>query len=380
MTTTRQEQRTLTGFTVGTTATRRVEELATMLHRRGAEVRHGPAIRILPLADDGELFEMSESLLRNPPDVVVITTGIGFRGWLEAAEGWGFGAELAGVLGSTRILARGPKATGAVRAAGLSECWAPESESTSGILARLRGENLSGCRVAVQLHGQRMPEFTAELRAAGAEVIEVPAYRWSRPHDEAPLDRLVDEVLTRRIDALVFTSAPAVTNTLDLARRTGRRRELLASLRQHVLVTCVGPVCAAPLEGLEIPVIFPQRPRLGSLVRSLDESLPARVRRLDIGGNHVELRGQGVLLNGELRPVPPSPMALLRKLSEHPGKVLSRRELVDALPNGGEEHAVEMAIGRLRTALGNERFVQTVIKRGYRLALDDTEMRALAQR
>ncbi|WP_017974542.1 uroporphyrinogen-III synthase [Actinopolyspora halophila] len=378
--TAREEQRTLTGFTVGATATRRVEELATMLRRRGAEVRHGPAVRILPLADDGELFEMSKSLLRNPPDVVVITTGIGFRGWMEAAEGWGFGAELATALGSARILSRGPKATGAVRAAGLCESWTPDSESSSGILSRLRGDDLSGRRVAVQLHGQRMPEFTAELRAAGAEVIELPVYRWSEPHDETPLDRLLDEVLTRRVDALVFTSAPAVTNTLDLALRTGRRRALLDTLRHHVLVACVGPVCAAPLEGLEVPVTFPQRPRLGSLVRSLDETLPERVRRLNIGGNHVELRGQGVLLDGELRPVPPSPMALLRKLSEHPGKVLSRRELVDALPNGGEEHAVEMAIGRLRTALGNERFVQTVIKRGYRLALDETEMRALAER
>jgi uroporphyrinogen-III synthase len=50
--------------------------------------------------------------------------------------------------------------------------------------------------------------------------------------------------------------------------------------------------------------------------------------------------------------------------------VLSRAELLRALPRGSDEHAVEMAVARLRTALGGADFVQTVVKRGYRLRLD----------
>ena len=49
----------LVGFTVGVTAARRAEELATMLERRGAVVLHGPAIRIVPLADDADLLAAS---------------------------------------------------------------------------------------------------------------------------------------------------------------------------------------------------------------------------------------------------------------------------------------------------------------------------------
>jgi uroporphyrinogen-III synthase len=45
--------------------------------------------------------------------------------------------------------------------------------------------------------------------------------------------------------------------------------------------------------------------------------------------------------------------------------------LATALPGGSaDEHAVEMAIGRLRTALGNPRMIQTLVKRGYRIAYD----------
>ncbi|WP_278257643.1 winged helix-turn-helix domain-containing protein [Nocardioides convexus] len=50
--------------------------------------------------------------------------------------------------------------------------------------------------------------------------------------------------------------------------------------------------------------------------------------------------------------------------------MVSRRDLLTALPSGtaGSEHAVEMAVARLRAALGT-RCVQTVVKRGYRLAV-----------
>ena len=68
----------------------------------------------------------------------------------------------------------------------------------------------------------------------------------------------------------------------------------------------------------------------------------------------------------------PAPFAVLQALLVNPGHVVSRRDLLAALPSGtaGSEHAVEMAVARLRSSLGT-RSVQTVVKRGYRLACDD---------
>ena len=100
--------------------------------------------------------------------------------------------------------------------------------------------------------------------------------------------------------------------------------------------------------------------------------MPAhRDRLLSVGGASIEVRGHAVVVDGEVRPVAPVPMAVLRALSAQPGRVMSRAALLPALPGGGaDEHAVEMAVARLRTALGDARFVQTVVKRGYRLAFD----------
>lgn len=361
----------LSGFTVGVTAARRAEELGTMLARRGAAVQHGPALRIVPLADDTELQSATRDLIANPPDVTVATTGIGFRGWVEAADGWGLGEDLLRALGAGRLIARGPKARGAIRASGLMDAWSPPSESSAEVLEYLLTGGVDGLRIAVQLHGEPLPDVVEALTVAGAQVVEVPVYRWEPPADIGPMDRLTDAVLAGCIDVLAFTSAPAAASLLARAGQREVREQLVAALRGPVLALCVGPVTAAPLEAEDVSTAQPQRSRLGAMVRQLEAEMPARARRLPVAGHRLELRGHAVLVDGVLRPVPPAGMALLRSLARRPGRVVTRGELLGALPGtSNDEHAVEMAMARLRAALGQPKLVQTVVKRGYRLALD----------
>ena len=128
---------------------------------------------------------------------------------------------------------------------------------------------------------------------------------------------------------------------------------------------------AAPLEALDVPTVQPHRSRLGAMVRRLEGEMPARARSLPVAGHWLELRGHAVLVDGVLRVLPSNGMTLLQTLARRPGRVVSRSELLAALPGrGNDEHAVETAIARLRAALGNPKLVQTVVKRGYRLALD----------
>lgn len=361
----------LAGFTVGVTAARRADELGALLQRRGATVLHAPALRIVPLADDSELLSATKQLIDHAPDIVIATTAIGFRGWVEAADGWGFGEALLRCLRGVEVLARGPKVKGAIRAAGLTEHWSPSSESMAEVLDRLLDEGVEGKRIALQLHGEPLPGFVESLRAGGAEVVGVPVYRWLPPEDLAPVDRLLDATVGRSVDALTFTSAPAAASFLARAEERGMYDELFEALQHDVLSACVGPVTALPLQARGIDTVQPERFRLGPLVQILCQELPARARTLPIAGHRVEIRGHAVLVDDELRPVPPAGMSLLRTLARRPGWVVSRAELLRALPGTGrDEHAVETAMARLRTALGAPKLVQTVVKRGYRLALD----------
>lgn len=370
------ESEPLAGFTIGVTAARRSEELITLLERRGAAVVHAPAIRIIPLADDFELQRVTTLLIDSAPDVVVVTTGIGFRGWIEAAHGWGLADELIAALASTRILARGPKARGAVRQAGLCEEWSPESEASPEMLDRLLAHGAEGLRIAVQLHGaasewEPNAEICDALTQAGAHVIAVPVYRWEPPEDRRPMDQLIASILDGQLDAVSFTSAPAVASMLQRAKELGCVGELVTALRDSVTPACVGPVTAAPLRRLGVPAIHPDRYRLGALARLIGDEIPRRACHFTASGHRITVRSATVAVDGNVRALPPTAMALLRRLMVNPGWVVSREELLTHLPGGGgDTHAVETAMARLRSALGAPGAIQTVVKRGYRLAID----------
>jgi len=358
----------LSGYTVAVTAVRRADELAAMLSRRGAHVLRAPALRLVPLADDGGLFAATRVLVERPPTYVVATTGMGFRGWLEAAEAWGIGPALLSRLRTATLVTRGPKATGAVRAAGLTESYSPASESSTELLAHLRRRGVAGRRVAVQLHGRTGGEFVDGLRAAGADVVELPVYQWLPPTDLAPLDALLSAVVAGGVDAVTFTSAAAVSSVLARARARRLLAPLVDRCRTGTVVGCVGPVTAAELTGLGVATVQPDRYRLGALVRQLTAALAARTEVIEVAGGPLSVRGHGVVVDGDLRAVPPAGMALLRAMCRQPGAVVPRDRLLAALPGRCDDHALDVAVGRLRAALGAPGLIETVVKRGYRLA------------
>ncbi|KIQ62775.1 bifunctional uroporphyrinogen-III synthetase/response regulator domain protein [Kitasatospora griseola] len=362
----------LTGFTVGVTAARRREELVALLTRRGAQVVEAPVLRIVPLADDIALREATERCLAGPLDYVVATTDVGWRGWMSAAEGWGRGTALAAACRGAVVLSRGPKATGAVRASGLGEGFSPSTEATGELLTWLLARPLDGRRIAIQEHGVRLDTFAVALRERGAEVISVPVYQWAPPDDMAPVRRLVEQTVRRQVHALTFTSAPAVAAFLATAEAEGLREPVLDALRGDVLPVCVGTLCARPFADLGLPTVYPERGRLGSLVRLLAETLPTLGRRvIPLPEAVLTIQGNAALVDGESHLLSPRGAAVLRALAERPGRVLSRAELLRAAwaDASADEHAVEAAVGRLRAALGQHAgLIRTVPKRGYRLA------------
>jgi uroporphyrinogen-III synthase len=268
----------LAGFTVGVTADRRGQELVDLLRRKGATVIHGPAMRTVPTVDDDALRAATDEVIKHPPRQVVITTGVGFRGWLAAADVWGNASSLREVLASARILVRGPKAKGAVRAAGLTEAWSAPSETVSELQEHLLAQPVADQRIVLQQHGKPLPGLASALRAGGADVVELAVYRWAPPEDLRPLDQLLDAIIAGEVHALAFTSAPAADGMFERAAGTGRGPALNHALRASVLLACVGEVTAEPLVRQGFSVVYPARARTAALVRLLAEELPRHRR------------------------------------------------------------------------------------------------------
>jgi uroporphyrinogen-III synthase len=105
-------------------------------------------------------------------------------------------------------------------------------------------------------------------------------------------------------------------------------------------------------------------------VRSV-EDLPLADAAVHAGPHVLHLRGHSVQVDDVTVELTALQAGVLRALVRSGGRVLSRAELLKLAwrDEAADEHAVEMTVARLRAALGPAgKIVQTVVKRGYRLA------------
>ena len=361
----RSEQ--LRGFRIGVTSDRRSTDLIAALERRGAQVVHAPALKIAPNDQDAQLVRETRELIQDRPEVVLVTTGYGMRRWFEVADTAGLGAELTEALEQAQIFARGPKAVGAVRAAGLEEAQYPDLDTTASLVDVVQAAGLGGRRVAIQLHGYTDEVQLARLRELSASVLTVTPYRWVAPTATDRLPRLIEAAARSQLDAVVFTSAPGVVATLETAGALGLRPAFVEALGSAVLAAAVGPVTAAPLRAAGIEPVLPDRFRLGALIRLVCEELGAHhVERYRCDDVVLELRGRSVTVDGRPVVLGPNALGLFRTLARAEG-VVSRSDLIRALPEVLDDHALEVAISRLRRTLGVPGLISTVVRRGYRL-------------
>lgn len=258
----------LAGVRIGLPVFRRADDLAEALRRHGALTSIAAPISIVSTLEDPELLAGLRAVPEFRPDVVVASTGVGFRAWSEL-----FDKPTREALRRAEIVSRGPKPHGAVAAAGFDSAWIATSEQMSEVAEYLSARGVRGRRIVVQQHGAGDEEFIGALREAGAEVLELTFYRVV----EAPSLEAVDEQLRQAagagsapaLDAVVFTSAPAAQAWLARAEALGVSELLRRRARPggSLYVAAVGPVTAAPLEEAGLCVDQPERYRLGALVK-----------------------------------------------------------------------------------------------------------------
>ncbi|WP_394552375.1 uroporphyrinogen-III synthase [Agromyces sp. MMS24-JH15] len=359
----------LEGFRIGVTSDRRSADLIDAFERRGAQVMHAPTLRIANAQSDDPVIDDTRTIIEAKPDILLATTAYGIRRWFEVADAAGLGQDLVETLAEASILVRGPKARGSIRAAGLNDVGMSARETTESLVDLVLADYPPGRTVAVQLHGELDRRVLDRLVDAHDTVLTVEPYRWVAPDDtDERVERLIEAICAERLDCVTFTSAPAVHALFMAAERWGAYRELVEAMQGPVIAAAVGPVTAEPLIANGITPIQPDRYRMGALIRLVCEYLEERaVIRLDTNHGRLELRGGVVEVDGTRVALPPAGLSILRTLVSAGGSVVTRERLASRLPNSADEHALEMAMSRLRQAIGVPGVIQTVVKRGYRV-------------
>jgi uroporphyrinogen-III synthase len=260
--------------TVAILESRLGSQLAELVEKRGGRPLSAPALAEVPDVDNATIARLIGELEASPAKAAIFQTGVGTQALFRATDSLGLSARWLGLLGNCIVVARGPKPTAALRARNVRiDRSAREPFTTAEVLESLRDDPVRGERVIVQRYGETNVELEKALSARGAQVVEIPTYRWALPEDTGPLVRLIDALERREVDATVFTSASQAHNLFALAEKLHRKDSLAANLNR-TLVASIGPVCSAALREHEVRIALEASPpKLGPLVSALDQAL-----------------------------------------------------------------------------------------------------------
>lgn len=258
----------LEGKTIAVTGPRKADEISRMISKFGGTAVIRPAQGTVFL-DDSQFAEQLQSLIEQPVDWLILTTGVGTEAMLATAEKLGQLERFIETLRGVRIAARGYKTVNVLRKVGLTPEVRDEDGTTAGLLQLLNGHNLAGKRVGLQLYGDPAPKLNAVLEARGAICEEILPYRHILPEDGA-IQLLIGEIIAEDVDAVAFTSTVQVRCLMSEATAAGMREQVLQAFEGRVLAVAVGKVTAEALreEGVG-RVLYPEEERMGSMVVTL---------------------------------------------------------------------------------------------------------------
>jgi uroporphyrinogen-III synthase len=365
----------LDGYTVAVATDRRRHAMAGLFEDLGARTVSVQAVRTVTQPDEESLRVATVRAVEGPVHEVVISSAYGLRGWLAAARRCGHVDALLARFADARLLARDARAADGLRDLGLTQIWSTSGATTEDLFRYLIAQPMAGRRVVAQLDSEPLRELCHALRTAGADVVEVAMFRSEPPNHVDVMRRLGEQIAKRQIDAVALTSRSSTEHLLDQAAADGCMDDVLNALVADVVAACLGPLAAQPLRARGVTPLVAVGPYAEDLTTLLASALRMRALHLSLGRLDVEVRGQALVVDGRLVPIQPGPIAVLRTLAREPGRVYSTAEIRALVPgwSGVDDHAIEVAVSRLRrslegTDLDGAGIVQTVMKRGYRLA------------
>ena len=265
----------LAGRTIAVPETRELDVFAGLLERRGANVLRCPLVAIRDAPDAAPVLAWIREFAAGGCDDLILLTGEGLRrlvGCIERHEP-PLEAQFLRELARVRKITRGPKPARALKELGLTAELPASAPTTPGVIATLRGVNLAGRRVGVQLYGtdpnRPLVEF---LQGAGARVLPVAPYVYANAADDDSVRGLIARMASGTVDAIAFTSASQVERLFSVEGESMARRAL-----ERTLVAAVGPVVAAALEahGAHARVMPADAFFLKPLTSALEEALGA---------------------------------------------------------------------------------------------------------
>ena len=239
-----------------------------LLRSRGFDVIAAPMIE---LSDnrDSNFDGFVERVLACESDTVIFTSANGIAFMMRKIDDPG---QFVHALNRASVVAIGSKTKSALEARGINVSLMPDSYSSKGIAAMLRGIGGRVIEVVRSTHGD--PALITALERSGdalpVEVHETAVYKLVLP-DDGRQQRMIEDALTGKIDVFAFTSAMTVHNFMTVARSMGAGARIVDVLNERV-VAAIGNPTADVLSGYGAGVgVMPEKFTFKDMIDALQE-------------------------------------------------------------------------------------------------------------
>lgn len=259
----------LGGGTIAITGQRRAGEMAELVRRLGG-IPYIASTVSLRTEESGPEAERLAGAILEGVDWAVFYTGIGVRTIFEAAGRLNRAGEFLEKLKTAKVLSRGRKSLRALRDINRPPDFTAEPGTTSGVIEVLLKASIRNARVFIQTPGTMPGALQQALAPTGASLIHGSPYRILPAEDPEAVSRLIKDLIESAINAITFTSPPAVNNLFIAADELGQADELAAALGKRLITASIGPVTSAALRenGVE-PALEAESQRMGGLIQDL---------------------------------------------------------------------------------------------------------------
>jgi uroporphyrinogen III methyltransferase/synthase len=210
--------------------------LVEQIEKVGGEIIELPTIEIQP----PESFAAFDAAVKNIESYhwLIFTSVNSIAPFLERLR---VGGKTVDAVHSLQVGAIGPETAKRLASAGITAALVPERYQAEGILDAVKPEAMKGKRVLSPRAADAREILPETLRAWGAVVDVVIAYRTALPNvDIGPLAELLRQ---RKIDVITFTSSSTVKN---FVRLFGGKS--LAEIAGGSAIACIGPITASTAE------------------------------------------------------------------------------------------------------------------------------------
>ena len=263
------------GLTVAAFESRMAAEMTRLIERHGGKPLVAPALREIPLEDNSAALQFGKQLLTEGLDVLVLLTGAGTTTLFEILQTRHTKADLSAALAHTVLIARGPKPVAALKALGFQPTLTvPEPNTWVDVVSTLDAYRpVKGLRVAVQEYGLPNRDLLEALKQRGANVVQVPVYRWALPEDTAPLKLVINQILAGQVQVMLVTNAAQIDHVMQVVEQEGNTAQFKTICRQ-LIIASIGPTASERIRNHGLTVDFePSHGKMGILVKECSEQV-----------------------------------------------------------------------------------------------------------